>query len=527
MKKHICITLFSTVLVLASCAKDHSLDAAFDLADVSIATDDMMTFAVGEESTYEPVIEWAGTSPADYTYLWTLNGREEICNEQNLKYVFTKTGEQYLTFQMTDTRTGLVYGRDFKATVSSPFFLGWTVLSEDQGSKASLFSFVHMTSFKCYPDIYGSSYPDDPLGSEPYGLAFNGIAKSDQITVLQRKGGVQILDGATFGKVCELGSEFVGEKYPEEAGAFPPKMVAYTNRGCDLILTQNGTIYDRLTTSPTLSSTVFQSAMFTSNRFIHTAGDYNVTYMPTPGGPTYYQLMFDSLKKRWLAYHIYLYGQYAIPEFTGTAPAGVMDMAKGMGADVVYANTYNESGYKATLAGIYLKDGKYLLHKADLTLSTSTYKISVASPAQYEFAPGYQIDANTRFFIPRGTGTDYANDLHVFFSVGKKLYFFHGGTQQTYLYRDFGAGSNAPSGEIVDIQQNGNAKQLGVAFSDGHFFVLDIAKTNLTAIRQNNLDPTNADQLELAHIDNIPGRIVAIAFKYGKVANYTGCKIAY
>ena len=130
--------------------------------------------------------------------------------------------------------------------------------------------------------------------------------------------------------------------------------------------------------------------------------------------------------------------------------------------------------------------------------------------------------------MPRGTGTTYNADPHIFFNVGQKLYFYHYDTGLTYLFRDFSKEDNAPTGSIVAITQRADTKEMGVTFSDGHFFILDSQTAKCTAIRQNNLDPEKVDNgLVKAHITNIPGKPVATMFKHGKTSNYTGAKIAY
>ena len=128
MKLKYIISLLAFTAAVSSCYKDDSRDFQIPLAGVSIAADDAISFSVGVEGTYEPVIEWGGTSEADYNYKWTDNGREVISTERVLKHLFTEAGDHYLTFQMTDKKTGLVYGRDFKMTANSEFFLGWLVL---------------------------------------------------------------------------------------------------------------------------------------------------------------------------------------------------------------------------------------------------------------------------------------------------------------------------------------------------------------------------------------------------------------
>ena len=127
--------------ILSGCYEDDSTSFQIPMADVTIASHEKIPFSVGVETNYTPTVEWGSKSQADFDYKWTLNGREVISNEFVLKYTFQELGDIYLTFQMTDKETGLVYGKDFSATVSAKYFLGWVVLSEGADTK-SLLSFV-------------------------------------------------------------------------------------------------------------------------------------------------------------------------------------------------------------------------------------------------------------------------------------------------------------------------------------------------------------------------------------------------
>lgn len=516
-------------LIIASCAKDDSTGFLLDMAGVKIAPDDGITFAVGEETSYEPAIEWNGTKEADYEYLWTLNGRDTLSTERILKHVFTESGTFYLTYQMKDKKNGIVYGQDFKATISTPFFLGWLALSEGQDNSSHL-SFIHMTSFKSYPDIFANMYPGESLGSGPIKLRSHCLAKTDQVLVIQENGGNVELDGASFRKVSELGMEFIGEEYPEEEGGFKLADVLYTHRYPEIALSKNGKLYDRITKSPTSSSTKFQTSFFTTQPYLHVGGDYKITAFTYPGASTYVQPLYDGLNRRWIAYHLTSSIPYNIPLFTTTQTfEDGYDYVRGMASDVdmVYAQSYNESTYNLYVSSILERGGSYSMTSCKLALSTSNYKITVTDVKQKPIsAPG--IDSETVFFMPRGSATKFANDPHMFFSIGRKLYFFHWSTGQVYLFRDFSKETSAPAGDIVAIEQNGNATQLGVAFEDGKVFIcsLDVAKLN--AIRQSNLDPEDMNNgLVLAQISDVPGKIVDLKFKYGKASNYTGAKIAY
>ena len=528
------ITLsLSLAAAVSGCYRDDSTGYQIPLADVSISADDAISFSVGVEGTYEPTIEWGGTSESDYDYEWTDGGKEVISTDLILKHMFTTSGDHYLTFQMTDKKTGLVYGQDFKATVNSEFFLGWLVLSEG-ADKSSKLSFVGLSSFKSYPDIYATMFPDSPLGSSPVGFACNDIRKTDQVTVIQNGGdGPVVLDGTSFKKVVNLSSEFIGGSFPEEAGGFKVKVIGYSHRGSDMIISENGKLYERTAPTVTLSSTKFQTTMFSTEPFISPAGDTKFTYMTFPGANSTITPIFDGGNNRWLAYYTTNTIPKQIPAFdkaSGVEFDEGFDYCSGMASNVKmrYAQTYQDATQnKEKLANVIEKDGSYYVNSAQLTLNTTSSHITVSALEQSRVPSEYAISPDSRFFIPRGaSNSDFYDDLHVFFSIGKRVYFYHFDTGKAYLYHDFSKDSPAPSGDVVAMIQNGNASQVGVAFSDGHLFICNLKKSILTSIRQNNIDPETYSAMVLAHIDDIPGTVVSLAFKYGKADNYTGSKIA-
>ena len=528
------IALAASALAFTGCYKDDSTSYQFDVPGVKILADDTKAFAVGEESVFEPVIEWDGTSENDYTYVWTLEGFETISTERVLRYKFQNTGDAYLTFQMKDKKTGVVFGQDFKCTVSTLFSLGWLVLSEGDDHSSKL-SFIHMTNFDLYPDVFAEANPGVSLGTNPQRLSVHNIAKSDQVLVQSNNGKDLIeVNGWNFKKASELKYEFIGEKYPDEGGEFGAAFVAYNNRSAELLISNNGLIYDRVwptSPTPTSSSATFQNLFFSPQAYPMAVGDYRITYCTYPGDNAYYLPLYDSLKRRWLAYFHATTTTYSIPEFVCTAkfPDGY-NWCTGMAADVnlKYAETYNISSYKSNLLQVLERGGVYTVETGLLTYATATHKITVTTPAQKTIPASAGITDKTVFCMPHGTGTNFANNPHVFFSVGKKVYFFYPTDGKVYLYRDFSKDENAPSGDVVGIDQNGNASQLAISFEDGHVFICNISTTIVNGIRQSNIDPEKVDNgILAAHVSGVPGKIVDVNFKYGKVANYTGYKIAY
>ena len=259
--------IFSSILFIVSyfmigCIDDKSKDFQFNMPNVIIGSDDNINFPVKKEKTYTPTIEWANTDSTNYDFLWTYNGREKLSTEKTLTHTFTEAGTFYLTFQMTDRTSKLTYGQDFKLTVSSEYFLGWLILAEDETDGHSALSFIHMQTYELYPDVYKTLYPNNPLGSKPYRIETHYTSKADEILIMQKGGdGLVELNGSNFKKVIRTEEEFIGGAYPY--AGFNPIRVAYTHKGPELLLTDQGEIYDRINKKTTsMFQTAFNSAEY-------------------------------------------------------------------------------------------------------------------------------------------------------------------------------------------------------------------------------------------------------------------------
>ena len=508
--------------LLTGCINDDSKTFQIAMPDITIESASFLAY-VGELTEISTPIKWAGTDSTNYDFLWTLNG-EKIATDKELKYVFTLAGTSYLTFQMTDRSTELVYGKDFQLTVNSKFFLGWLILSEKE-ARSSL-SFIHMQTYELYPDIYHALYPDEPLGSDPYRMEVHHTSSADQILVMQKGGpGLIELNGSNFQKVIRTEDEFIGERYPENFGT--PVRVAYTHKGPELLLTDKGTIYSR----QNKSTTAFQMALYSTVPYEYSGENLSFNYF-TFAGVSNFQLMFDNTYRRWLAFYNTTTIDRMIPPFTKgyTDSPGIFDYCTGMPDDIdlVYAETCNEATNTCDLIHI-LKDkttGVHHMQTTSLSLSTTNYRITVTNPVQRVFAPGYGIDDKTQYCLLRGVATAFVDSPHVFFNVGHKVYFYRWANDRIYLYKDFGTGENRPTGDIVCIHTNGNATQLGFAFSDGHFYICDISRNTIDGIARGDIDTSGDNQIEIQHYSGL-GRIVHAAFKYGRSTNYLNARILY
>ena len=531
---------FAALLSVTACLKDNSTGVNEKLASIKMIGDDTQVFPVGEQVTFSPIIEWNGEKESDYTFRWVLNGHVDISTEKDLTYSFPDVGEQYLNLIMTNKQNGLTYNQDYLVTVSSPFKLGWMILSRGTGNATQL-SFVHMNTFQLYPDVYATIHPGESLGTGPIGLANHAVAQKDEILVEQETGGWLELDGDNFAVVSSVAEEFVSGSYPEEPGGFVPAQVRYTHRGSEFVISKNGKVYDRVTATPTTASTQLQAYRYVGipweTKLYDTPSKF--TYSTQFGGQ-YFTPIFDDANKRWVPFGVTNSTPRNIVamKWSGAKPSASFDYITGMDADVnlVYAQTFNEANAKLQLYTVLEKGGKVYTDRTTWTLAPTSGPgtVTLTTYSQKAFPDGYTVTKDTPMWMMRGggTATGYDTDPFLFFAQGSKLFLYHFPTGLVKLVRDFSAGSTRCSGTIVSMHQGnaiGTDAQLGVLTSDGHFYVLSMMRATATSLYQGNIDPDDPDGngLEVAHVSGIPGEPLQVIFKYGKATNWNSSTAAY
>ncbi len=518
------------------CYDDNSTTAQRELPNVVMESVPQGLCYVGEEYEVEVPIEWNDENPGDFDFRWTIDNKV-VSTERVLKHIFSGKGTFNVVFQVIERATGLTVGQTFQVTSSSKFLLGWLILS-DKGGRSAI-DYIHIDTRELYPDIYNLLHPDDPLGSEPVRLAEHFTQLSDQITLIQRGGpGLVELDGTTFEKVITTREEFVGEEYPYEG--FNPVDVYYTNiySSSEILITDKGEAYERQNAAT--APNAFQTASYPTIPLEYPDGKgMKVTHYTFPKLTEYF-LMFDGLNRRWLAMYKMSQPTIWLPPleklgFESTGPNIVgpdfFDFCNGMEPhlQLVYAQNCNEF-QRGDLINV-IKDtqtGKYYFQKT--TLFYNGYRrqrVEVSNPIQYELAPGYGINDETVFMLLRGMNTRYQNSPHLFFSVGNKLYVYRQQNDRVYLFKDFGMGENTPKGKIVSIMHNpapptsARLQNVSVAFSDGHFYILNCTSV-MEDIARGDLDPTKAEdaaKIELEHYSGL-GNIKHAIFKYGRYGNW-------
>lgn len=523
----------------AACYEDNSPTDLLDLPQVYIDIDRSLSGQtwvayVNEEFELGINLIWNGEDSTAFDYKWTLNN-EVISTDRVLHYTFPQTGSFNVAFEVIERSTGMAVGESLAITVSSKYLLGWLILS-DKGGRSAL-DFIHIDTYELYPDIYQTLHPDSPLGSEPYRLVEHFISAYDQVTVMQRGGpGLIELDGRNFEKVITTKEEFVGEKYPYEG--FNPVDIHYTNinSGVEMLLTDKGEVYARLNmTSSGIGA--FQTAQYPLTPLEYPDGKgMKISYFTFP--KTFnHQPMFDCLNNRWLSIYKSTTTDRMLPpwkkKYKEEDHPDFFDFCEGMDPKMklIYAQTCDEWSSSCYLINI-LKDtesGKYYFQKSTLTFATASMTVEVSAPQQYEFAPAYAINDESVFWMLRGQNTAFQASPHVFFSVGNKIYFHRWENGRTYLYKDFGAVPNGPAGKIVSMHTNSRTNEFGVAFSDGHFFIMDSSSGMINAIARGDIDPASGEgaaEIQLYHYSGL-GEIKHSIFKYGRFSNWSSAEDRY
>lgn len=533
-------------LTTAGCFKDDSTTQKIDMPDIAFdlenpqSTLSVLAYA-GDEFELEIPVIWNDKDPDVFDFRWTMDN-EVISTERILRKTFMQIGSYYMAFQVIERATGLAIGTRINLMVGSKYLLGWLILS-DKGGRTAL-DFIHVDTHELYPDIYNSLHPDDPLGSEPLKIIDNCKDDYDQIILLQKGGqGALALDGRTFEKVIRIEEEFVGEKYPYPG--FTPVDAYFTNYSSltEILLSDKGEAYAR-NNNGRKGIDGFQTSQYPSLPLEYPDGkDLVVTYYTSPKY-SYFFTLFDGLNNRWLTVrktNSITYTEVMLPlmekEFDIDDPdlpvegPEFFDFCEGMPPHIKLVFAQNSYEYSASNNFInILKDtqtGKYYYQRSTLNYERSPReRVVVANPIQREFATGYPLDDDSRFCMLHGLVSRYDKYPHIFFTAGNKLYFYREQNNNIFLLKDFDMVADPPKGKVVAIMQSpGPApdyhQKISVAFSDGHFFILNCT-TVINDIVQGAIDANNPDdaaKIEIAHYSGL-GEIKDAIFKYGRWQNW-------
>ncbi len=224
--KELYITL-SLIICLAACKKDLGNYDYNPPSEPQIAGFNDTTFnaVLGDTLIIKPAVMIEGADPmADLTYHWNIQVPEEARADEYdgypLKFVYNlapRLRDAKLT--ISDKRNGMKYTFPFKILGTTPFSIGQTVLSVENG--ITKLSFVKEDGVTVLSDIYRSLHAEDlpknPVQLFAKPLAYQGGTVEDYWVVCQ--------DGSTGGVIIDASSMLKKRNFNAHFLTTPPAVV--------------------------------------------------------------------------------------------------------------------------------------------------------------------------------------------------------------------------------------------------------------------------------------------------------------
>lgn len=508
MKRFILFSLFVSFW-FSACYEDKGKYSLIDYNDVTLDVVTSLTkktIILGDTVRIVPKMAWKypDRDTLAYDYRWEMGLGNVVSTDRNFEYIPASCGQFDVNFYMTDRSTGIEFHDSHTAIeVRSPYKVGWLILAE-KDNRTSL-SYIRRDSWQdedkkthyewvAYPDVYAMLYPDNPLGTGPLKLenVMTG-GEADEVIVVQRTGGSYYLSGMDFTKVMALHEEFPGSAYP--TGLDP---VEVRNGGWqDFVLSANGEVYWRRNTGSEIQHVT---------AFI----DIPLYFSGTTDGGRITQF-FDLDTKDCGAVLMYDEGNNRVvgrlTSFNSNSDSGPVEFVYTPDDPGVVKLT-DLTGYKIMHVGDYgdgsglniiLKEessGNYYYQNMEID---NWDGFNIFDCTQELFAGSSVISDNTVYFRIRPSS-------YLFMGEGSKLYFYDVNTKSVKLFTDY------TSGNIVEILQDANAGEIGVALDDGNFYIYKLSTEVLA-------DANPGEKGLLFHVSGL-GRIVDIEWKWGGSYNW-------
>lgn len=275
MKKKINIVALLGLVLLTACYEDKGNYDYKELTEVQISgIDEKYTVYVDEMFNVPVEVTYKNGTLKDVSYEWRING-EVIYREKDLNVVvdFPVKPGLYADFSVIDNETGIKTMKKFTVNVSTPYYNGWLILS-DEGTYSTLSYIRNDGTF--FADIYEELNGEQLNGGatrikehwtpwgENTGEVFVGIANGPNYSV--------DLDGNNLKRVVYNKDEFLGG-IPNDFA--PQNMDCVAN--WDYMIS-NGKLYTRYIDRTT-------DAQYHEGLYVNGAlpGDYNLLPMTMRG----------------------------------------------------------------------------------------------------------------------------------------------------------------------------------------------------------------------------------------------------
>lgn len=514
MRKINLLILLLCLLGVSSCVKD---EGNYNYTEVNKATIRFSTYSYS--TVINDVIEIAPQityeNPEDTTrfkYEWYVDGKLETTNRE-LKITRDDVVGCNCVFMLVDTITGIKQsGYYVTASFTSPYSEGWIILYEKgDESELGFISFKKsgsLVEYKPTYDLYRASNQGEVLGKEPIKLvqhyATSNGAEGDEILVIQRGGqGCVEVSGRSLKKAILMQQEFLDGKLPKDFEPVDATYPPYRN----LILNQDGKLYSRMITNPSLG---FHTVAYNDIPFQY-AGDSKKgmeisQIIMNAYHRTNHIMMYDRLHRRFLCMTVgskASAGEMLEMACATDYPKGYASL-DGMdeGIKLVFASSYADAFNGVCKYAMILQwpDGEYTFQRFEYNSYKKENQVTLPNKPNVSFAGAEYITPESEFFMLRKTGD------HLFFTGGANnsiLYHYSVLENKTVVYKDF------EGMRIASLHPNLNSKQLGVGLEDGVFVLFDVSTTTAIATRP---------VIELWRKEGF-GKIKDVIYKYGSPSN--------
>lgn len=488
--------ILSLILLLAGCYEDKGSYDYLPAKKISITTSEITSFYLGEKLEYSPVITIEGGTEDEFEFWWDYTGTTtsitennfgsgteivRVCNTRDLLCHPEVTGRNIYRVYAKERATGVITSAALVVNVSSQFEKGWAVLSSDNGR--SVLSFMRPESivegsevrntYVAFPDIYGSLYPDEPLGTGPQRLKaqYASAEVGGSSIFIFQDSRPYVLNGKTFKREMYFDDMFIGDL----PSGFETRDL-HDDDYISLVLARTGEVYTRhalyndlygysFSTYPVK----FEDKVLKIERFYDDHRARNTCGMP----------MLDRQNRRilWCGTNGLLVSNMTgqIYGMIGFAQDEDYEFDYGNFGDLeplyIYASTGNYIQSYMKYVVIYRKDGKVRYQLSDSYFDSRLYYRFMMRYVSYYDFPG-EVAEDTIFM-----GVEKMPTI-MFFSKGSNLYWTDLNTRQVTLFHAFPEGSR-----IVDMARGPAQAEMGVALEDGTFAVFDISANNLSQKR--------------------------------------------
>ena len=244
------------------------------------------------------------TEIVDWEYLWKIGQVKVIGNELNLRYVADTVGSFTAFLQITNPETGLSYFREFLLSITSPYSMGWMILTKRaEGTALDFLSpetreieGVKQQVYKLKENIYRKENPGETLEGEPAGICEHWLGDDDGAEVMLMlnggKGSLE-LNGESMLREVYTREEFLNGTWPSED--FKIRDAWHGNWG-SYIVSEKGELYAR----KNISNAAFQAGSILNVPVYYTKGLDITTIIPCNSYESGFFLVFDQANNRFL-----------------------------------------------------------------------------------------------------------------------------------------------------------------------------------------------------------------------------------